>query len=73
MNKLDLVSRLARESGIRREEVQTVLNGALELIMEELSTGGRVELRGFGIFTAEERKARPARNPRGRRSRGWFH
>ena len=49
MNKLDLVSRLARESGIRREEVQTVLNGALELIMEELSTGGRVELRGFGV------------------------
>ncbi len=64
MNKQELVTRLARESGLRREEVLTVLNGALDLISTELAQGGRVELRGFGIFTVEERKGRPARNPR---------
>lgn len=64
MNKQQLVTRLARESGLRREEVLTVLNGALDLMSAELAESGRVELRGFGIFTVEERKGRPARNPR---------
>ncbi len=41
-----------------------VLEGVLEEIRETLAAGGRVELRGFGVFQLATRKARPARNPR---------
>jgi len=33
-------------------------------IIEQLSQGGRVELRGFGAFTTRARDARTGRNPR---------
>ena len=33
-------------------------------ITEQLSKGGRVELRGFGAFSTRQRDARVGRNPR---------
>ncbi|MBP6985899.1 MAG: integration host factor subunit beta [Alphaproteobacteria bacterium] len=40
----------------------------VEMIFNEigstLATGGRVELRGFGVFTVRKRDARNGRNPR---------
>jgi len=33
-------------------------------ITQTLQLGGRVELRGFGIFTVRQREARAGRNPR---------
>jgi integration host factor subunit beta len=36
----------------------------LSQIGDQLAAGGRVELRGFGVFSARKRVARIARNPR---------
>ena len=34
------------------------------VVADALARGDRVELRGFGVFTAKRRGARPGRNPR---------
>ena len=64
MNRDTLVARLMERSGLSRPEARGVLAEIFDSIGEELEQGGRVELRGFGTFKVEERKARPARNPR---------
>lgn len=64
LNREELLRRLTRSTGLRREEVSVVLEGLLEEIGTTLVAGGRVELRGFGVFQLATRKARPARNPR---------
>ena len=43
-----------------KEIVQKVFDAILETLVEE----GRVELRKFGVFEVQRRKARTARNPR---------
>ena len=36
----------------------------MEEIVDALSRGDRVEIRGFGVFAVKQRKARVGRNPR---------
>ncbi len=64
MNKEKLVEVITESTGMAKLEVKSVLDSTLEEIMKELEKAGRVELRGFGIFSVKERRPRPARNPR---------
>jgi nucleoid DNA-binding protein len=64
MNREALVEAVTAASGLSREEVKVVLEHFLSTISDELCKGGRVELRGFGVFSIQERRPRPARNPR---------
>lgn len=43
-----------------RQIVKDVLNAIIDTIVAE----GRIELRGFGVFAAKQRKARTCRNPK---------
>ncbi len=64
MNREALVEAVSAASGLSREEVKVVLEQTLKAVSDELCKGGRVELRGFGVFGTQERRPRPARNPR---------
>jgi integration host factor subunit beta len=65
MLKSDLVRRLTdRNPHLYERDIEKVVNAILEQIIEALAKGDRVELRGFGAFTARRRKARNGRNPR---------
>lgn len=64
MNKAELVKIVAEGTGLTMQEVAAVTDGLLETISEELVAGGRVELRGFGVFKVEQRHEREAVNPR---------
>ncbi len=64
MNRDTLVTHLMDQLGLSRPEARGVVRELFSAMSEELERGGRVELRGFGTFKVEERKARPARNPR---------
>lgn len=65
MTRSELVKSLARDNPhLYRRDVETIVSTVLGEIEAALARGDRVELRGFGAFTAKERKARIGRNPR---------
>lgn len=65
MMKSELVKKLADKTPhLYIQDVDRVVNIVLDKITNTLREGGRVEIRGFGTFTAKERTARTGRNPR---------
>jgi integration host factor subunit beta len=64
MIKSELIQSLHRENPARAiDEIEMVVSLFFNQIAEHLAVGGRVELRGFGVFSARFRKARTGRNP----------
>lgn len=61
--KRDLVTRIARETGLIQTEVYDVIQLTLDYITESLARGEEVEFRNFGVFEICERKQRIGRNP----------
>jgi len=63
LTKRDLVIRISEETGLIQTQVFDVVQKTLDQISEALATGGKVELRNFGVFDVKIRKARVGRNP----------
>jgi DNA-binding protein HU-beta len=63
MNKKELISEIASDTGMTKADSERVLNSVLETIKETLVSGDSVKLPGFGAFTVKERKERKGRNP----------
>ena len=63
MTKRDMVVRIAEETGLIQQDVHTVIQKALDMIVDSLANGKNVELRNFGVFQLRERKERVGRNP----------
>jgi DNA-binding protein HU-beta len=63
MNKTALVSAMAENSGMTKKDTDRVLGALVEVITEELSKGGKVQIVGFGAFDVAKRQAREGRNP----------
>lgn len=65
MIKSQLIEKLAAENThLTHAEVERVVNVVLDSMVDAMSDGGRVELRGFGAFSVRSRPARVGRNPR---------
>lgn len=65
MLRSELVTKLAAENPhLYHGDVERVVDTILEEISSALERGDRVELRGFGAFSARARGARLGRNPR---------
>jgi len=65
MIKSELVQKLATQSPhLYERDLKRVVNIVLDEIVSALKNSDRVELRGFGTFTAKERIARTGSNPR---------
>jgi len=63
--KLDLCNRISRRlEGKPVNEVKDTIEAFLDEILNVLSEGQRIEIRGFGAFTVKDRKQRVGRNPR---------
>lgn len=63
MTKRDMVVRIAEETGLIQQDVHTVIQKTLDMIVEALAKGENVELRNFGVFQIKTRKKRIGRNP----------
>ncbi|NLL71554.1 MAG: HU family DNA-binding protein [Epulopiscium sp.] len=63
MNKSELVAAMAAKSELSKKDAEKALKAFEEVVTEELSSGGRVQLVGFGTFDVTERAAREGRNP----------
>jgi integration host factor subunit beta len=65
MIRSELVQKLCSDfPDLSQREVENVVSALFDSITEQLSRGGRVELRGFGAFSTRQRDARTGRNPR---------
>lgn len=63
MNKLMLIEELAQKTGLAKKDVETIVEGMLELITNTMKKGEEVVLTGFGSFMAKRREARMGVNP----------
>jgi integration host factor subunit beta len=65
MTKSDLIEILSeRQSLLNYRDVELAVKLILEQMSESLSSGERIEIRGFGSFTLHHRPARVGRNPK---------
>ncbi|MBN2372738.1 integration host factor subunit beta [bacterium] len=64
MTKADLILEIAKQTSLTKKESETVIKTVFESINNALSSGDKVELRGFGSFRVRDRKSRQGRNPK---------
>lgn len=63
MNKSELISKIAEEAGISREQATAALNSFISTVTKILKEGGKVTVAGLGSFSVSKRAARLGRNP----------
>ena len=64
MNKNDLVSAVAEESGLSKADAGRAVDAVFSSIEGALKQGGEVRIVGFGSFSVAHRAASTGRNPR---------
>jgi integration host factor subunit beta len=64
ITKKELIDRIAEKTDQRRVQVKKVVQQFLDLVVDELGRGNRLEFRDFGVFETKLRKARKAQNPK---------
>lgn len=63
MNRVELVSAMSEETGLTKKDCEKVLSSFINVVSDELSNKGKVQLVGFGTFETRERAERTGRNP----------
>ena len=64
MNKTELLSAVAKESGIKKADVETIVENFTNIIIDAVAKGEKVQITGFGSFERRERGERTVKNPR---------
>ncbi|SMX31483.1 integration host factor subunit beta [Actibacterium lipolyticum] len=65
MIRSELIQKIADENPhLYQRDVERIVNTIFEEIIDAMSRGDRVELRGFGAFSVKKRDSRTGRNPR---------
>jgi len=63
MNRKEMIKAVSEKAQMSDKDAGKVLDAITEVISAELSSGGKVQLVGFGTFEVSERAARKGRNP----------
>ena len=64
MNKVDLIAKVAEETGLSRNDATRAVDSVFDIITKALKKGDEVRLVGFGTFSVSKRAASVGRNPR---------
>jgi DNA-binding protein HU-beta len=64
MNKNELVSQVAKSSGLTKTDATRAVEAIVATITKTLKKGEDVQLIGFGTFRTSDRAASEGRNPR---------
>ena len=64
MNKSQLVNAVAEKVDVSKVEVKRVVDALFDLMEENLKTGDKVVVSGFGVFSVTDSPERVGRNPR---------
>lgn len=62
MTKADIVSEIAKSTGVDKTAVASVIEGLMESVKNSMANGENVYLRGFGSFIVKRRAEKTARN-----------
>lgn len=62
MTKAEIVTEIAKSTGIDKAAVLTVVEQFMTVVKDSLANGENVYLRGFGSFIVKTRAAKTARN-----------
>ncbi|MFH1873625.1 MAG: HU family DNA-binding protein [Pseudomonadota bacterium] len=64
MNKSELIDVVALKTNTTRKKAEDVVNLIFDSMVEAMSKGDRIEIRGWGSFVVKNYKAYVGRNPR---------
>lgn len=64
VNKQELVSAVAKASGLKNAEAEAAIEAVFDSITDALQKGSEVRFLGFGTFSVVHRPASEGRNPR---------
>ncbi len=65
INKKDIIDRISRnQDQLPHRDIELAVKTIINCMTQALSTGERIELRGFGSFSMRYRKPRIGRNPK---------
>ena len=62
MTKADIVSEIAKSTGVEQVQVQAIVEAFMDSIKTSLTNKNNVYLRGFGSFIVKKRAKKVARN-----------
>jgi DNA-binding protein HU-beta len=62
MTKAELISLIAKSTGVEKADTVSVVTAYMEFIKKSLEEGENVYLRGFGSFIIKKRAEKKARN-----------
>lgn len=64
MNKTELVAAVAEKSGLTKKDAEKAVSSMLDVIVEAVAEGEKVQVVGFGTFEQRQRNARMGIDPR---------
>ena len=62
MTKADIVSEIAKKTGVEKIQIQTIVEAFMDEVKGSLEKEENVYLRGFGSFIVKKRAQKTARN-----------
>lgn len=64
VNKAELISAVAEESGQTKADAERAVNAVIAVVKQTLQKGDDIRVVGFGTFSVADRAATTGRNPR---------
>ena len=64
MNKTELVAAVAEKSALSKKDAEKAVASVIDVIVESVANGEKVQLVGFGTFEQRQRNARTGCDPR---------
>ena len=64
MNKSDLITVLSEKENLTEVDASRIINLVFDSFTDALKNGGRIEIRGFGVFSVREYDGYKGRNPK---------
>jgi len=64
INKSEIIETLSKRFNLTEPETKQAVNAIVDSMIDSLSSGDRVEIRGFGSFEVRKHEPRQVRNPK---------
>ena len=64
MNKTELISAVAEQSGLTKKDAEKAVTAVIDTIIDSVAKAEKVQIAGFGTFEQRQRKARTGSDPR---------
>lgn len=63
MNKTELIAAVAEKAAISKKDAEKAVSAVVDVIVDAVKAGDKVQVVGFGTFESRERAARVGINP----------